>query len=159
MYQNKSFTFAFIIIALFFLTESLFPFKVSQQYSMIINDSEGKLIHAFLNTYDKWRLPIEEREISAQLEKAILYKENQWYYRHLGVNPVAHAAYRNIISGRRTSGASTISMQVVRLLDPKKRSFGNKILEMFQAVRLELHYSKKEILQIYLIITPYGSNI
>lgn len=118
-------------------------------------------MHAFLNNEDKWRLPITESEISEKLEKAILYKEDQWFYFHFGVNPLAivRATFRNITTGRRTSGASTITMQVVRLINPKKRTFGNKIIEMFQAIRLELNYSKKEILQTYLSITPYGSNI
>jgi penicillin-binding protein 1C len=149
------------LIALFISIEAIFPFKISPQYSTIINDSEGKLIHAFLNKEDKWRLPITESEISEKLEKAILHKEDQWFYYHFGVNPVAivRAAFRNFTTGRRTSGASTISMQVVRLLKPQKRTFGNKIIEMFQAIRLELNYSKKEILQTYLSITPYGSNI
>jgi penicillin-binding protein 1C len=148
--------FCFLILA-----ESIFTLRVMPQYSTIINDSEGKLIHAFLNKEDKWRLPITEKEISGNLKKAILYKEDQWFYWHFGVNPLAitRAAFRNMSTGRRTSGASTISMQVVRLLNPKKRTFGNKIVEMIQAIRLELNYSKNEILQIYLSITPYGSNI
>jgi penicillin-binding protein 1C len=150
-------TFFAILLAL----STLFPYKISPYYSTIINDSEGKLMHAFLNKTDKWRLPIEQKEISLMLEKAILYKEDQWFFWHFGVNPLAiiRAGFRNLTSGRRTSGASTISMQVVRLLNPKKRTFGNKFIEMFQAIRLEMNYSKKEILTIYLSITPYGSNI
>ncbi len=69
------------------------------------------------------------------------------------------AAGRNIFSGRRTSGASTITMQVVRLLEPKKRTYLNKLTESFRAVQLELHYSKAEILQLYLNLVPYGGNI
>ncbi|GLU51065.1 penicillin-binding protein 1C [Dyadobacter frigoris] len=69
------------------------------------------------------------------------------------------AAGRNIFSGKRTSGASTITMQVVRLLEPKKRTYLNKLTESFRAVQLELHYSKDEILQLYLNLVPYGGNI
>jgi penicillin-binding protein 1C len=158
---NKFFGAFWVFLAILFLLESLFPFEVSTNYSTIVNDSEGRLIHAFLNKEDKWRLPMESQEISENLEKAILYKEDQYFYWHFGVNPAAvlRAGFRNMATGRRTSGASTISMQVVRLLNPKKRTFGNKILEMFQAIRLELNYTKKEILDIYLSITPYGSNI
>lgn len=152
---------AFVVLAVLICLDSLFPFKISPNYSTIIKDSDGQLIHAYLNKDDRWRLPIEQNEITEKLEKAILFKEDRWFYYHFGVNPfaIARAAFRNITTGRRTSGASTITMQVARLLDPKKRSFGNKIIEMIQAVRLELNYSKKEILAIYLSITPYGSNI
>jgi penicillin-binding protein 1C len=158
---SRVFILIITFIAIILAIESLFPLKISPQYSTIINDSDGNLIHAFLNKDDKWRLPIAQNEISENLEKAILNKEDQYFYWHFGVNPlaIARAAIRNMSAGRRTSGASTISMQVVRLLNPKKRTFGNKIIEMLGALRLELNYSKKEILQIYLSITPYGSNI
>jgi penicillin-binding protein 1C len=77
------------------------------------------------------------------------------------VNPVAivQAAGRNLLGRGRTTGASTITMQVARLLEPKERTFGNKLLEMLRAMQLEAHYSKAEILQLYLNLVPYGSNI
>ena len=148
-------------LAILFLVESLFPLKITPNFSLIINDSKGQLLHTFLNKDDKWRLPIEPSEVSPNLEKAVLFKEDQYFYWHFGVNPAAvlRAGFRNIAKGKRTSGASTITMQVVRLLQPKKRTFGNKLLEMLQAIRLELNYSKKEILSLYLSLTPYGSNI
>ena len=100
-------------------------------------------------------------DISPVLKKTIVYKEDKYFYFHFGINPVAvvRAIYINIIRGERTSGASTITMQVVRLLQPKQRTYSNKILEMFRALQLELHYSKQEILQMYLSLAPFGSNI
>jgi penicillin-binding protein 1C len=50
-------------------------------------------------------------------------------------------------------------MQVVRLLYPQERTYWHKITEMIRAIQLELHYSKDEILQMYLSLVPYGSNI
>ncbi|MES2794898.1 MAG: penicillin-binding protein 1C, partial [Bacteroidota bacterium] len=150
-----------MVLAISITLDSIFPIKIAPNYSTTIYDSEGRLIHSFLNKEDKWRLPITQNEISEKLEKAILFKEDRWFYYHFGINPLAigRAAFRNLTTGRRTSGASTISMQVVRLLQPKSRTFANKIIEMIQAIRLELNYSKSEILQLYLSITPYGSNI
>lgn len=80
---------------------------------------------------------------------------------HPGVNALAlgRAALRNLLSGRRTSGASTITMQVVRLLEPRQRTYGSKFIEILRAFQLELHYSKAEILQLYLNLVPYGGNI
>ncbi len=60
---------------------------------------------------------------------------------------------------KRTSGASTITMQVARALEPKRRTYFNKAIEMFRAFQLELKYSKEEILQLYLNLVPYGGNI
>ncbi len=60
---------------------------------------------------------------------------------------------------KRTSGASTITMQVARLLEPKPRTWWNKCVEMFRAFQLEWKFSKSEILQLYLNLVPYGGNI
>lgn len=138
-----------------------FPLRVNPQYSTIITDSDNKILHAFLNRQDKWRMQTELNEITPTLAKAIIFKEDRWFRYHFGVNPlaIARAATRNILKGRRTSGASTITMQVVRLLYPRKRTYFNKVIEILRAFQLEWHYSKDEILQLYLSLIPYGSNI
>ena len=146
---------------LFIALDLIFPFKVQPNYSTLITDSEGKVLHAFLNNQDKWRMKTELSEITPTLEKAIVYKEDRWFRWHFGVNPfaIARAGVRNVFTGRRTSGASTITMQVVRLLNPQSRTYFNKIIEILRAFQLEIHYSKDEILQLYLNLVPYGSNI
>src|ERR1700754_583753 len=103
----------------------------------------------------------ELTEISPLLRKTIIEKEDKYFYRHPGVNPLAmaRAFFRNIIHMRRTSGASTITMQVARSLEPKKRTYWNKMQEVFRAFQLEWKYSKDEILQLYLNKVPYGGNI
>jgi penicillin-binding protein 1C len=69
------------------------------------------------------------------------------------------AAGRNLFKSIRTNGASTITMQVARLLEPKERTVGNKLLETLFVTQLEAHYSKAEILQLYLNLVSYGGNI
>jgi penicillin-binding protein 1C len=103
----------------------------------------------------------ELEEISPELKKAILFKEDRFFNWHFGVNPLAvlRAAWKNTVSGERTSGASTITMQVARMMDPKPRTYWNKLEEMFRALQLELMYSKEEIFQLYLNLVPYGGNI
>lgn len=100
-------------------------------------------------------------EISPLLKKTIIAKEDKYFYYHPGINPAAitRAFVLNIFTGRRTSGASTITMQVARMLQPKKRTVFNKFAEMLRALQLELKYSKSEILQMYLNMVPYGGNI
>lgn len=116
---------------------------------------------AYLSSDDKWRMRLQKEELSGQLEKAFINKEDKYFYYHFGVNPVSvlRAAFNNLFTGRKTSGASTITMQVARLLNPKARSYGNKMIEMFRAIQLEFHYSKEEILLMYLNLVPYGGNI
>ncbi len=146
---------------LFLLFDALFPLNPTRQYSQIVTDSEGNLLHAFLSPDQKWRMRTELSEISPDLRKAFLAKEDQYFDYHFGVNPFAigRALIDNTLANRKTSGASTITMQVVRLLEPKERSYRNKMIEMFRALQLEWHFSKNEILQFYLNLVPYGGNI
>lgn len=148
-------------IALFLLLDLLFPCRPNLKYSQLILDQKGNLMHAFLTDDDKWRMKIEPAEITPELRHAFLYKEDRWFYWHFGINPLAvgRAVFNNVIQHKRTSGASTITMQVARLLQPKSRSYANKIAEMFRAIQLEWHFSKEQILQMYLNLAPYGGNI
>ncbi|UHG90938.1 penicillin-binding protein 1C [Spirosoma oryzicola] len=146
---------------LFLMLDLLFPVKTAVSYSTLITARDGTILHAFLSRDDKWRMYAELPEITPTLRDAILFKEDKYFRYHIGFNPIAmvRAAGRNLLSGRRTSGASTITMQTVRLLHPRQRTYGSKLIELFQAMQLELHYSKDEILQLYLNLVPYGSNI
>ncbi len=148
-------------IILFFVLHFLFPINTYIPYSQIIISQEGKILNAFLSKDDKWRMRTEIDEITPELEKAFLAKEDRYFYYHLGINPLAimRAGFYNIIRGKKTSGASTITMQVARLLEPKERTYWNKIVEMFRALQLEIMFSKKEILALYLNLVPYGGNI
>ena len=103
----------------------------------------------------------ELNEISPLLRKTIIAKEDKYFYYHPGVNPIAviRATFKNIFRMKRTSGASTITMQVARALEPRKRNIGSKMIEMFRAFQLEWKYSKDEILQMYLNLVPYGGNL
>lgn len=148
-------------IFLFLTLDLAFPFKPQIQYSTQIIAADGTTLHAFLSKDDKWRMYAQASEITPLLRKTLIYKEDRYFYFHPGINPFAmlRAAINNIFTGRRTSGASTITMQVVRLLEPERRTYLNKLKESFRAVQLELHYSKEEILQFYLNLVPYGGNI
>lgn len=146
---------------LFLFFDLLFPFKPKISYSQIILAKDSTVLHTFLNKDEKWRLKTELHEISPLLRKTIIFKEDKYFYYHFGINPIAviRASVMNWVRFRKTSGASTITMQVARLLQPKNRTYSNKILETFRALQLEWHFSKDEILQMYLNLVPYGSNI
>ncbi|WP_420151281.1 penicillin-binding protein 1C [Spirosoma sp.] len=150
-----------VTLLIFLGLDFLFPCSVNVPYATIITARDSSILHAFLSRDDKWRMYAELSEITPTLREAILFKEDKYFLYHPGFNPVAmiRAAARNVLTGRRTSGASTITMQTVRLLEPRERTYQSKLIELFRAMQLELHYSKEEILQLYLNLIPYGGNI
>src|SRR5690349_19512224 len=79
------------------------------EYSTIITDNKGEVIHAYLTADEKWRMKTSLEEISPLLKKTIIEKEDKYFYYHAGVNPLAmmRAFYNNILKMKRTSGAST----------------------------------------------------
>lgn len=149
------------LLVIFFSLNFIFPLPDHIEYSTIITDDKGEVIHAFLTRDEKWRMKTELNEISPLLRKTIVHKEDKNFYHHPGVDAIAmtRAFVKNIFRMKRTSGASTITMQVARALEPKRRTYFNKCIEMFRALQLEMKYSKDEILQMYLNLVPYGSNI
>jgi penicillin-binding protein 1C len=139
----------------------LFPLPDRVAYSTMILDDQGELLNAYLTPDEKWRMKTELNEISPLLRKIIIAKEDKYFYHHPGVNPFAilRAGVNNILRMKRTSGASTITMQVARALEPGRRNIWSKLRETFRALQLEWKYNKDEILQLYLNLVPYGGNI
>ncbi|MFN8237693.1 MAG: penicillin-binding protein 1C [Chitinophagales bacterium] len=157
----NSFFYLFVFLLLFNLTDLLFPLQTGRNYSTIIEAEDGTVLYSFLSNDDKWRMYTKLSEITPTLQRAFIQKEDRWFYWHFGVNPVAviRAFINNSIQHKRTSGASTITMQVARMLEPKERTMSSKLLELFRALQLEWNFSKKEILQLYLNLVPYGGNL
>ena len=149
------------LILLYVLLNLIFPLPDKVEYSVIITDTRGEVIHSFLTKDQQWRMKTDLSEISPLLKKTIVEKEDKYFYHHPGFNPIsiARAFFSNLIHMKRTSGASTITMQVARALEPKKRNLFGKCVEVFRAIQLEFKYSKDEILQLYLNLVPYGGNI
>ena len=143
------------------ILDLIFPFKISVCWSPVIRDRKGEWIGAYLSCDDKWRIyPPSQAKLNA-LEKIVLFKEDKYFYFHPGINPLAivRATVQNLIRGEVHSGASTLTMQLARMLHRRERTIGSKLLETFRAIQLELHYSKAEILNAYLSLLPYGGNL
>jgi len=153
--------FSLFFILLFVLTplpHPLFP----PDYSTEVLDRNGKILRVFLNKKEQWCFaPDLRKPIPRKLETAVLFFEDKHFYRHPGVNPISilRALKQNARSEKVVSGASTLSMQVARLADPKSRTYLNKCLEILQAFKIEFGHSKRQILKLYLDHAPYGSNI
>jgi penicillin-binding protein 1C len=130
-------------------------------YSPVVLDRNGEFLHAFLARDGMWRLRTDPEQIPSRLRDILLRKEDRWFAFHPGVNPfaLARAIVQNVKSGRVVSGGSTITMQIARMLEPKERTYWNKIREVLRAFQLELKYSKKELLEMYLSMVPLGGNV
>jgi len=160
-YVKYSILTIFSTIFLFLIIDFIFPVHTHIRYSQLILSDDHKLLNASLSSDQQWRMKTGLKEVNPLLIKTIITKEDRWFRFHPGVNPFAltRALWQNISTGKRVSGASTITMQVVRMLEPRRRTVGNKMVECFRAVQLELHHSKTEILELYLNLLPYGGNI
>jgi penicillin-binding protein 1C len=133
-----------------------------KDYSTVILDRNNQILRVFINETEQWHFPPDaEIEIPPKLKIAVLQYEDKYFYNHPGINPVAiiRAFYQNITSAKVISGASTLTMQVTRLMNPKERTYLNKIFEILQALKIDIKYSKDEILKLYLDHAPYGGNI
>lgn len=158
---SRTFKFVLIGIVLFVLMDLIFPIPDNKEFSKEIRSDDGTLLTAYLTKDDKWRLRTNLEDVSPELIKAIIEKEDKWFYWHPGINPysIIRTLIRNIASGNVEAGASTITMQVARMIEPKKRNYFNKLVEIFRALQLEIKYSKEEILELYLSLLPFGGNI
>jgi penicillin-binding protein 1C len=129
--------------------------------SVAVEDREGRLLRLFTNGEGRWRLPATVADVPPHYLAALKGFEDGRFDRHLGVDPlaIARAAGQNLMAGRTVSGASTLTQQVVRLLEPRPRTLGAKAVEALRAVQLELHHSKDEILGMYLTLAPFGGPV
>ena len=125
--------------------------------------SDGRLLELRLNSEGMWRESVSLDEVDPDLVDAVIAYEDRRFPSHFGVDPlaVARATLTMVTEGRVVSGASTLTMQVARLLQPdlRKRSLGTKMRQMLYALRLELHWSKTDILEAYFTLAPYGGNV
>jgi penicillin-binding protein 1C len=132
-----------------------------RQPAVIGTDREGSPLRIFLPADEQLRIPVSLSEVAPVFIRALMASEDRWFYQHPGVNPLAivRALWANIRHGRVVSGASTITMQIARMAEPKSRTLWAKCWEMFRALQLERHLSKDQLLELYLNLTPYGGNV
>jgi penicillin-binding protein 1C len=138
------------------------PLDMIGPNSAEMQDRDGQLLRAFTTPEGRWRLKTKADDVDPLLIRMIIAYEDHRFYQHSGLDPLAlgRAAFQLISHGRIVSGASTLSMQVARLIEPRKaRSFPVKLLQMARAVQIERRLSKAQILDLYLTHAPYGGNL
>lgn len=128
------------------------------RYSKILYDKNGEILSVFLNDEEQWH--IKSTDIPKRLKIAVINYEDRKFYSHFGVDFLAlMRAFVNNFNSTQRSGASTISMQTIKLWDKKDRTYFNKFNEIIQSFALENAFSKDEILKLYLSNAPYGGNL
>jgi penicillin-binding protein 1C len=134
---------------------------LNRSYGLVINDRNGEALRVLPAADGVKREWAPLNEIPSSVIKIFIRAEDRRFYFHPGVDfiSVAGSAFRNIKAGRIVSGASTISMQLARLVKRPGAGMKGKIAEAFDALRLEARLSKKEILELWLNNIPFGSNI
>lgn len=150
-----------VITGLFFLFLCIPVPRFDDPYSTVLLAKDGELLGAHIASDGQWRFPASNN-YSPKYTACVLEFEDQQFFRHFGFNPVAffQALVENSRAGKVVRGGSTISMQVVRLARKNKpRTYGEKFLEVILAMRLELHYSKKSIFDLYAAHAPFGGNV
>jgi len=109
----------------------------------------------------QWRFPISD-SLPEKYISCVLSYEDRYFYSHPGVNPISllRAAWQNFKAGEIVSGGSTITMQLARMIrGNRNRTVYQKAVEMWLALRLELKYSKGELLRLYVSHAPFGGNV
>ena len=160
-HKRKSLLIAFAIVCLLIYAFSLPRGLFDKPTSTVIDCRDGRLLGARIADDGQWRFPAAD-SLPDNYIKALLLFEDKRFYRHFGIDPLALArAFRqNFSEGRAVSGGSTITMQVIRMVqDNPPRNLRQKIKEMILATRLELRYSKDEILILYAAHAPFGGNV
>lgn len=133
----------------------------NDSHSIALNDCNGVLLSSKIATDGQWRFP-ETNTLNEKFVTSILAFEDFYFYRHPGINPISifRALKQNNNAGKIVSGGSTITMQLTRLMRKnRKRTYYEKLIELIWALRVELTYSKKDILNSYASHAPFGSNV
>jgi len=130
--------------------------------SCAVTDRDGKLLRLGLTGDEKYRLWVPLDLMPTDLKQATMAYEDRWFYVHPGVNPfaLARAAWSSFVASDRWIGASTLTMQLARQrFRLKTHSVPGKLRQIGYALWLERHFSKRELLEAYLNLAPYGANI
>ena len=150
----------------FYLFLLLLPFPEldefrARSYGTVITDRNGIILRVLPADDGVRREWASLDEIPPGAVKIFIRAEDRRFYFHPGVDvfSVARSFVQNMRAGRTVSGASTITMQLARIIRPHCGGYAGKIREVWDALRLEARLSKSEILELWLNNIPFGSNI
>jgi penicillin-binding protein 1C len=152
-----------LAVAAWVVSLGLLPLAQAKEVSTTIVDRNGKLLRAYAMADGRWRLPVDARiGVDPGYLKLLLAYEDRRFRSHAGVDPLAlaRAAFQFVSRGHIVSGGSTITMQLARLMEPRReRSVYAKLRQMARALEIERQLTKDQILDLYLALAPFGGNI
>lgn len=133
----------------------------AERSSPVTLDRSGAWLRALPVENGRWRIRADLERTDPSFRRRLIAIEDKRFWLHPGVDPISlvRAIGGAIVRGHATSGASTLTMQTARLLEPRPRTIGSKLIEMVRALQLEARMSKREILALYLTLAPYGGNL
>lgn len=138
------------------------PLAMAEDLSTVVLDRNDRLLRAFTTDEGRWRLPVTHGDVDPRYLQLLFTFEDRRFYQHGGVDALAvlRAGLQVVWHGRIVSGASTLTMQVARLLDQRhERTARGKLHQMLRAIQLERRLSKAQILDLYLRLAPFGGNL
>ncbi len=152
-----------VMVAAWTVSLGPLPLHEAREISTTIVDRHGKLLRAYAMADGRWRLPVHAAtEVDPTYLKLLLAYEDRRFYSHGGVDLLAlgRAAFQLTTRGHIVSGGSTITMQLARLMEPRRqRSIYAKFRQIVRAIEIERQMSKEQILDLYLAMAPYGGNL
>jgi penicillin-binding protein 1C len=154
---------AIVAFAAWVVSLGSLPLDDARRVSTSIVDRNGKLLRAYAMADGRWRLPVDaRRDVDPTYLKLLLAFEDKRFYSHSGIDPLAlsRAAFQLLTRGHIVSGGSTITMQLARLMEPRReRSVYAKVRQMVRAIELERQLNKQQIFDLYLALAPFGGNL
>ncbi|HCD7251227.1 TPA: peptidoglycan glycosyltransferase PbpC [Citrobacter farmeri] len=151
-----------LLVCVVWAADKIWPLPLREvNPARVVVAHDGTPLWRFADADGIWRYPVTPEEVSPRYLEALINYEDRWFWQHPGVNPLSilRAAWQDLSSGRVISGGSTLTMQVARLLDPHPRTFGGKFRQLWRALQLEWHLSKRDILTLYLNRAPFGGTL
>ncbi len=137
------------------------PARLTLPASQVVRYRDHTVAHVFLAPDDRWRIAATADAVSPDYLNALLAFEDARFRWHPGVDPLAilRAVGQNLSAGRVISGASTLTMQLVRLAEPRPRTLSSKAIEALRALQIESRLDKDAVLAGYLTLAPFGRNL
>ena len=143
--------------------DAAFPpnLRRAERASPVVLDRNGAWLRVLPVEGGRWRLRADLDRTDPLFLKRLVAMEDARFYWHRGIDPVslARAVGVTLATGHVRSGASTLTMQTARLLEPRPRTIGSKLIEMARALQLEARFGKRQILGLYLTLAPYGGDL
>lgn len=151
------------LLAAVWLLDVIFPPPLERPggMSVLVSDRKGRPLRAFPTPDGRWRFAVSLEELDPAFVEALVRVEDKRFWSHHGTDWVGllRAGLTSLAAGRIVSGGSTLTMQTARMLEPRPRNLGSKLIEIWRANQIERRLTKHEILELYLSLTPYGGNL